>query len=108
MASTADTLAEQGVKFDAGKSRLDLIPTRALMEVGMVYSYGAAKYAPRNWERGMEWGRVYAAMQRHLLAYWGGQDTDPESGLPHLAHAAFGMFTLLEFAKTHPELDDRA
>ena len=77
------------------------------MEVAAVYSYGAKKYAARNWENGMDWGRVYAATQRHLHSYWGGQDIDEESGLPHLAHATFGLLTLITFATTHPELDSR-
>ena len=36
-----------------------------------------------------------------------GEDKDPESGLSHLAHAACCIMFLLEFEKTHPELDDR-
>lgn len=44
---------------------------------------------------------------RHLWAWWRGEDTDPESGLSHAAHAAWGCFALLEYARTHPELDDR-
>jgi hypothetical protein len=96
-----------GVKFDTGKTRFELLPPRALMQVAEVYTHGAEKYAPRNWEKGMEWGRVYGATQRHLQKFWSGQDLDEESALPHLAHAAFGILALLEYAETHPELDDR-
>ena len=96
-----------GIKHDAGKPRFDLIPPGPLTQVAEVYSYGAGKYEPCNWERGIEWSRVYGASQRHLNAFWGGQDLDEESALSHLAHAAFGLLALLEYAKTHPELDDR-
>lgn len=96
-----------GVKFDGGKIRYDLIPVEALREVAKVYTMGAVKYADNNWRKGIAWGRIYAAVQRHLSAYWGGEDTDSESGLSHLAHAAWGMLTLLEYADTHKEQDDR-
>jgi hypothetical protein len=99
---------EQGLKHDAGKPRFELLPPNALREVAEVYTFGALKYEDRNWERGISWGRVYGAVQRHLHAFWAGQDLDEESGLPHLAHAAFGLLALLEFSRTHPELDDRA
>jgi hypothetical protein len=102
-----DKLEGLGVKYDTGKPRFDLIPTRPMVQLAEIYAYGAAKYADRNWEKGMEFSRVYAAAQRHLHAYWSGQDLDEESALPHLAHAAFGLLALLEFTTTHPELDDR-
>lgn len=94
-------------KLDDGKARYDLIPAAALDELVAVYTMGAAKYSDRNWERGMRWGRVFAAVMRHLWAWWRGQDRDGESGLSHLAHAAWGCFALIEYGRTHPELDDR-
>lgn len=100
-------VAKTGVKYDAGKVRFDLIPPRPMQLLAEVYTVGAQKYEPRNWEKGIEYSRVYAAVQRHLHAYWGGQDLDEESALPHLAHAMWGMAALLEFDTTHPELDDR-
>jgi len=100
-------MAEQGIKLDRGKARFDLVPPGPLMELVGVYTYGAVKYEDRNWERGMDWGRIHAAIQRHLWAFWAGEDRDPESGFHHLAHAAFGCFALMEYMRTHPELDDR-
>ena len=55
----------------------------------------------------MRWGRVYAAIQRHLWQFWAGEDDDEESGMQHLAHAAWGCFTLMDYTAEHPELDDR-
>ena len=51
--------------------------------------------------------RPLAAAMRHIMAFNDGEDKDPESGLSHLAHAACCIMFLLEFEKTHPELDDR-
>jgi hypothetical protein len=97
----------RGFKNDSGKIRFDLLPPKAIEALAEVYTMGAVKYPARNWEAGIEYGRVYAAVQRHLHAFWSGQDLDEESALPHLAHAMWGMATLLEFGRTHPELDDR-
>ena len=84
-----------GVKHDAGKTRYDLLAPDALEAIAQVFTYGAQKYAPRNWEQGMDWGRLYAALQRHLWAFWGGEDTDSETGMPHLAHAGACVVMLL-------------
>jgi len=72
-----------------------------------VMTYGADKYGTQNWRAGLEWSRVYAAVQRHLLAWNDGETYDPETKLNHLAHAGCGIMFLLEYAKTHEELDDR-
>lgn len=96
-----------GVKFDNGKPQMGLMPPRALLDVAEVYTMGASKYDAHNWTKGMKWSRVYDAVQRHLNAFWAGENLDQESQLCHLAHAAWGCLTLLEFRRLHPELDDR-
>lgn len=87
-----------GVKLDAGKARLDLLPPDALMAAAGVFTFGAKKYAERNWEKGMDWGRVFAAQQRHMMAFWGGEMYDPETGMLHTAHAQFGTMVLTSYA----------
>lgn len=94
-------------KHDTEKVRLDLMPVRPILELGKVLTYGGHKYGDRNWEKGLLWSRPYAAALRHLFAWFGGETTDPETGLNHLAHAMCNMAFLLEYAETHPELDDR-
>lgn len=96
-----------GLKHDVGKPNLALVPPGPLLALTRVLDFGAAKYGPWNWRKGIEWSRVYAAVQRHLLAWWGGEDLDPESGHSHLAHALCGLVFLLTYAEEHRELDDR-
>lgn len=79
---------QQGVKFDTDKPRYDLIPPEIEEAVAKVLTFGAIKYGDRNWELGMDWGRVYAALRRHMGAWWSGEDNDPETGMPHTWHAA--------------------
>jgi hypothetical protein len=100
-------LTAAGVKHDQGKERFDLIPPGPLLEVAKVFTYGAAKYEANNWRKGIAWGRVFAAIMRHLWNFWRGYEKDQESGLPHLAHAAWGCLVLLEYGTTRMSFDDR-
>ena len=96
-----------GVKHDQQKARVDLIPARALLDVGMIFTHGAQKYGDRNWQEGIEFSRLFGAAQRHLLLWKSGEDIDTDSGLPHLAHALTNLFMIAGLAETHPECDDR-
>ncbi len=77
-----------GRKFDDEKPRWDLLPWRALGDVSAVLTYGARKYASDNWRyvEGWRW-RYHSAALRHIAAWALGERLDPESRLPHLAHA---------------------
>lgn len=94
-------------KDDCDKLPLDLIPVESLEEIGVVLRHGAEKYAPRNWEPGMRWGRCYAALLRHLFAWWRGEDRDPDSGLSHLAHAGCCILFLISYEHRRAGTDDR-
>jgi len=98
---------KEGVKYDGGKLRFDLIPGEALIELAKIYTFGAAKYEDNNWRKGMKWSRIFGAIMRHTWAWYMGEDIDPESGLPHMSHAAWGCFTLMSYAKHKREFDDR-
>jgi hypothetical protein len=86
---------------------MELLPPFAQEEIAKVLTYGARKYDPYNWAKGMPWMRVYGAALRHLNAFARGEDTDPETGLSHVAHAACNLMFLLEYERFHQELDDR-
>ena len=95
------------LKFDGDKLPLHLLSTEAMNQTAAVLKFGAQKYAEHNWRKGFAWSRPLSAAMRHITAFNNGEDTDPESGLSHLAHAACCIMFLLEFEKTHPHLDDR-
>jgi len=98
---------EVGTKDDSEKVRMDLIPPSLLVAVATILTFGAKKYAPRNWEAGISWSRVFGALMRHMWAWWGGEQTDPETGKSHLWHAGCCIAFLIEYETTHRELDDR-
>jgi hypothetical protein len=91
----------------AKPEKFSLIPPRPMAEVARVYGYGAGKYAPRNWERGYEWSLSIDAGERHWNHFKEGLDRDSDSGLHPLAHVVFHCLALMEWERTHPELDDR-
>src|SRR5690349_11543974 len=97
-----------GTKFDQGKLRWDLVPPE-FEEVVKVLTYGASKYADRNWELGIQYGRLVAATLRHLWAWVRGERNDPETGIHHLAHAGCDILFLLTYElRGMLEFDDRA
>lgn len=98
-----DTGGEKGSKL----ARFDLIPATPLRLIAEHYGRGAEKYEDRNWELGYVWSLSYAAMMRHINAWWDKEDIDPETGSHHLAAAAWHCLALLEWFETHPEKDDR-
>lgn len=96
-----------GVKNDAMKPRMSLIPQLAKLEVGKVMTYGAEKYSAFNWMDGFPYTIIADAIDRHYPAYLCGEDLDPESGIHHLAHLACSAMMALEICLLYPELDDR-
>lgn len=86
----------EGVKYDQGKLRYSLMPLGTINKVLQVLDYGARKYEENNWMK-VPHGRhrYFDATMRHIDAWWKGESLDPESGLPHLAHAATCLLFLL-------------
>ena len=85
-----------GRKDDSDKLRYDLLPWPEVSEIVDVLTFGAVKYEDDNWQRVPDQRRRYfAALQRHLLAWWDGERLDPESGRTHLAHAGCCLLFLM-------------
>lgn len=96
-----------GRKDDAGKTPFHLFPTDAMRAICFVLGFGARKYAPRNWEKGMDWSRVFAATIRHLTAWWEGEKYDQETGFSHLWHAGCCVIFLIAYEMRGVGTDDR-
>ncbi len=103
---------QEAVKFDAGKLDWSLVPFDALEGMVQVLEFGAKKYARNNWQNngGLSHTRVLNSLMRHLFAYAGGEDKDPETSLSHISHAMCNLMFLAHYIK-HPSKfpkDDRA
>lgn len=100
-------IKENAPKFDDGKIRYELVPIGALRQVAQVFTFGAKKYGEGTWKGGLKWSRHIGAIFRHVWAFAGGEDFDPESGLHHMAHAGACCLILLSFVDIAIVTDDR-
>lgn len=98
--------AEPALRYDGGKSRVDLIDPGFILRLGDHYRVGAEKYAERNWQKGMSFSRCYVSAQRHMLAFWSGEDIDAETGSRHVIAAAWNM-AAIDFYMSNPELSEK-
>lgn len=96
-----------GARYNEGKLRWGLMSWPALREVVRVLEFGAKKYAAWNWTKGLSWSDCFSSLQRHLLAWYEGEDRDPETGLSHMAHVACNAMFLMHFILFGTGTDDR-
>lgn len=97
----------EGRKDDQGKLPYHLLPPELLESVTEVLKFGAQKYSERNWEHGMSWSRPFAALMRHMWAWWRGELADPETGYSHLWHAGCCIAFLITYERRKIGTDDR-
>lgn len=107
--STNETIqtSSTGGQKAGNDERYDLIPLEPLRLLAKHYGVGAKKYDADNWRKGYDWRLSYSALCRHLVAFWSGEELDPETGSPHMIAVAWHAFTLSEFGEIHPEFDTR-
>ena len=107
---------DKAIKNDNGKPPMELIAPEYLFATAHVLGFGADKYAPRNWELGMSWGRVFGALMRHLWAWWGGETAthnfafdsiDGETNCSHLWHASCCLMFLVAYEQRDTGTDNR-
>ncbi len=96
-----------GTKHDGGRLGLHLLPIDALEAITEILDFGAVKYAPRNWEKGFNWSRLFRATLGHLFAWWMNRGPDPETGKSHLWHAGCCVLFLIAHELRAIGTDDR-
>lgn len=83
-------------KYDTGKPMWDLLMWDAVTEIVKILTFGAEKYGPYSWQEVEDARHRYmAALMRHIVAWYNGEEVDPESGMHHLAHAGCNLLFLL-------------
>lgn len=100
-------MSAAGRKDDADKVRMELLPPEMIEATAAVLTFGAKKYADRNWERGLKWSRCFGALMRHMWAWWRGEKADPETGYSHLWHASCCLSFLIAYEQRGSGEDDR-
>lgn len=85
-----------------------LVPPRVTSEVGLALLEGACKYGAYNWRAAGVRGSVYFdALQRHLGAWWEGEDIDTDSGLSHIIKAIACLTIVRDSMLQENFVDDR-
>lgn len=92
--------------FGVQKAPMSTVSAVVLAEVGVAMAEGAAKYGRHNYRAvGVRSSVYYDAAMRHLMAWWEGQDIDPDSGMPHIVKAITTLVVLRD-AELYGQLND--
>jgi hypothetical protein len=83
----------------------DLVPFQEITDAYVrVAEFGARKYEPWNWSKGLARVQLIASLLRHTFAYLRGEDYDTDSGLLHTDHILWNAAALSH--NVHWNLED--
>lgn len=102
-------MSEEAARYNKGKLRWHNFPMFLIRPMIEVADYGADKYATFNFIKGAPISQYMDCIKRHLDKFEDPTlpDNDPESGVNHLAHAAWNALVAVYMVQNRPELDDR-
>jgi hypothetical protein len=98
MIDSEENKKEKALRYNEGKLKWSLVHFKSLEPMVRVLMFGATKYAPYNWQKGLDKLEILESMQRHLIELIeyenrkkNGQPTedinlDAESRLSHMGH----------------------
>lgn len=70
------------------KVPMHLVPPSAKIALANAFADGATKYGPYNWrEKKVSASVYYAAAQRHMDAWWDGEEVSDDALVHHIDHA---------------------
>ncbi len=91
------------------KVPISVLSFPVLGEVALAMLEGAIKYGRHNYRVAGVRASVYidAAIMRHLMPFWEGEDIDSDSGLSHITKAIAGLMVLRDSMIQKNWVDDR-
>src|ERR1039457_6291929 len=90
------------------KVSLTKLPPAALAHAGFAMMNGAEKYGPHNWRDKPVIASIYVdAAERHLNAWFDGEEDAADSGAHHLGHAVACLAIILDAQESGNLIDDR-
>lgn len=90
------------------KAPLSTVPGNVIAEIGVAMLEGASKYGRHNYRAaGVRASVYYDAAMRHLIAWWEGEDIDPDSGMSHITKLLACMTVLKDAMHQEMWEDDR-
>lgn len=79
-------MSERGLRYNKGKLKWSLVDFKSLTPLIQVLMFGAEKYAPNNWKKGLDKTEILESLQRHLGELLNNKEYDDESKLHHIGH----------------------
>lgn len=92
------------------KPGISCVPANVMAEVGVALYEGALKYGRHNWRDAKSTLRAsvyYDAAMRHLMAWWEGEDTDPDSNMSHITKVLSCLTVFRDAMMSEQWTDDR-
>ena len=90
------------------KVPLHTLPCGPIMELGLAMMEGGRKYGTHNYRAiNVRTSTYYNAVMRHVMAWWEGEDIDPDSGISHLIKAMACLLVLRDSMLMGNCTDDR-
>jgi hypothetical protein len=90
------------------KLPIGLVPQTGIAYEALAFMEGGLKYGAHNWRvMGVRGSVYFDACQRHLFKWWNGEESDPETGVPHLASARACLNIILDARVMGKLTDDR-
>jgi len=92
----------------SGRVPMSLFPDTVVALGSMAFLEGALKYGRYNWRDAGVRASIYSdALDRHMSAWWNGEDVDLDSGLDHLVKALACVAILIDAKVCDKFIDDR-
>lgn len=104
--SSKDTNPKDAVGIK--KVPASVVPRNVIADVALGMMEGARKYGRHNYRAiGVRASVYFDATNRHLDAWWEGEDIDPDSGLSHITKAISSLVVLRDAMMNEKMTDDR-
>lgn len=104
--SSKDTNPKDAIALN--KLPLHLVSSIVKAYQAIAHFLGNVKYGAWNYRgAGIRYSVYKSALERHLDAWWEGEENDPTDGTPHLANAQACLNILIEGKYTSSTIDDR-
>lgn len=106
MSTSKDTNPKDAI--GVRKPPFSTLSGQVMAEVGTAMMEGARKYGRHNYRvAGVRASVYYDAALRHLVSWFEGEDTDPDSGMSHVTKAIAGLMVLRDAQLNGMLTDDR-
>jgi hypothetical protein len=104
------TVKDSNPKDSVGTKKVPFSTVSApvIAEIGLAMLEGSRKYGRHNYRAiGVRASVYYDACLRHIMAWWEGEDVDPDSGLSHITKATACLVVLRDAMLLDKVVDDR-